>query len=156
MQSYPLHTHNIVLFLISSWKQTLGVHRVVSVEDRTWENNYLAFSSLRFDTPYLSLPPLGIATMIPCTWGLSCSPKVLSTLRMLTRYASSSGPFMGWFKHLGVGTFTLMRWSKHLGLHRLMEKPVFTRSEWELCSISHIICRWHTFDGKWYRILGQH
>ena len=24
-----------------------------------------------FDTPYLSLTPLGIAMMIPCTWGLS-------------------------------------------------------------------------------------
>ena len=38
MQSYPLHTHNIILFIVSSWKQTFGVRRVVSVADRTWEN----------------------------------------------------------------------------------------------------------------------
>ena len=36
-------------------------------------------------------------------------PEVLSILRMLTRYASSSAPSMGWCKHLGVGTFVLMR-----------------------------------------------
>ena len=71
MQSYPLHTHNIVLFLVSSWKQMFGVHRVVSVADRAWENIELTFRSFGFDTPYLSLPPLGIAMMIPCTWGLS-------------------------------------------------------------------------------------
>ena len=35
MQSYPPHTDNVVLFLVSSWKQTFGVRRVVSVEDRT-------------------------------------------------------------------------------------------------------------------------
>ena len=33
-----------------------------------------------FDTPYLSLPPLVIATMIPCTWGLSASGKLLQTV----------------------------------------------------------------------------
>ena len=31
-----------------------------------------------FGTPYLSLPPLEIATMIPCTWGLSESYSTLS------------------------------------------------------------------------------
>ena len=46
MQSYPLYTHNVVLFLVSSWKQTFGVRRVVSVADRTWENIDLTFSSL--------------------------------------------------------------------------------------------------------------
>ena len=46
MQSYPLHTHNIVLFLVSSWKQTFGVRRVVSVADRAWENIDLTFISL--------------------------------------------------------------------------------------------------------------
>ena len=46
MQSYPLHTHNIVLFLVSSWKQTLDVRRVVSVVDMTCENIDLTFSSL--------------------------------------------------------------------------------------------------------------
>ena len=46
MESYPLHTHNVVLFLVSRWKQTLGVRRVVSVADRTSENIDLTFSSL--------------------------------------------------------------------------------------------------------------
>ena len=45
MQNYPLHTHNVVLFLISSWKQMFGVRRVVSVADRTWENIDLTFIS---------------------------------------------------------------------------------------------------------------
>ena len=31
MQSYPLHTHNVVLFLVSSWKQMFSVRRDVSV-----------------------------------------------------------------------------------------------------------------------------
>ena len=31
------------------------------------------------------------------------------TVGTLTKYASSSGPFMDWCKHLGVGTFALMR-----------------------------------------------
>ena len=35
--------------------------------------------------------------------------KVLSILRMLTKYASSSAQSMGWCKHLGVGTFAFMR-----------------------------------------------
>ena len=42
MQSYPLHTHNVVLFLVSSWKQTFVARRVVLVEDRAWENIDLA------------------------------------------------------------------------------------------------------------------
>ena len=46
IQSYPLYTHNTVLFLVSSWKQTLGTRRVVSVADRAWENIDLTFSSL--------------------------------------------------------------------------------------------------------------
>src|SRR3954470_8967397 len=46
MQSYPLHTHNVVLFIVSSWKQTFGVLRVVSMADRTWENIDITFSSL--------------------------------------------------------------------------------------------------------------
>ena len=46
MRSYPLHTHDVVLFLVSSSKQTFGVRRVVSVADRTWENIDLTFSSL--------------------------------------------------------------------------------------------------------------
>ena len=36
-------------------------------------------------------------------------PEGFVVLRMLTRYASSSDPFMDWCKHLGVGTFALMR-----------------------------------------------
>ena len=46
MKSYPLFAHNVVLFLVSRWKQMLGVRRVVSVADRTWENIDLTFSSL--------------------------------------------------------------------------------------------------------------
>ena len=46
MQSYPLHTHNVVLFLVSRWKQMFGVRRVVLVADMTWENIDLTFSSL--------------------------------------------------------------------------------------------------------------
>ena len=73
MQSYPLHTHNVVLFLVSSWKQTFGVRRVVSGQIRLERILILPLAPCGFETPYLSLPPLGIATMIPCTWGLLCS-----------------------------------------------------------------------------------
>ena len=44
MQSYPLHTHNVVLFLVASWKQTFGAR--ISVADRARENIDLTFSSL--------------------------------------------------------------------------------------------------------------
>ena len=46
MQSYPLYIHNVLLFLVASWKQMFGVRRVVSVADRAWENIDLTFSSL--------------------------------------------------------------------------------------------------------------
>ena len=41
------------------------------------------------------------------------------------RYASSSDPSKDWSKHLGVGMYTLMRWSKILGLYKVYEKLVF-------------------------------
>ena len=47
MQSYPLHTHNIVLFFISSWKQMFGVRRVVSVVGR------LCIGEVRVDLEHL-------------------------------------------------------------------------------------------------------
>jgi hypothetical protein len=34
---------------------------------------------------------------------------------------------MDWSKHLGVGTYALMRWSKLLGLYKVSKKLVFTR-----------------------------
>ena len=34
--------------------------------------------------------------------------KVLSILKVLTKYASSSDPFMDWCKHLGVGIYALI------------------------------------------------
>ena len=34
--------------------------------------------------------------------------KVLSILKVLTKYASSSDPSMDWCKHLGVGIYALM------------------------------------------------
>ena len=35
--------------------------------------------------------------------------KVLSILKVLTKYANSSDPSMDWWKHLGVGIYALMR-----------------------------------------------
>ena len=71
MQSYPLHTHNVVSFLV-------GSKRSVYVESYQWQIGLeriliLPLDPCGFDTPYLSLSPLGIAMMIPCTWGLSIS-----------------------------------------------------------------------------------
>src|SRR3990170_7011751 len=71
MQSYPLHTHNVVYFLF-----LVGSKRSVYVESYQWQIGLeriliLPLAPCGFDTPYLSLPPLRIATMIPCTWGLS-------------------------------------------------------------------------------------
>ena len=36
-------------------------------------------------------------------------PEGFVILKALTKYASSSDPSMDWCKHLGVGTFSLMR-----------------------------------------------
>src|SRR3989337_401943 len=71
MQSYPLHTHNVVYFSF-----LIGSKRSVYVESYQWQIGLeriliLPLAPCGFDTPYLSLPPLEIATMIPCTWGLS-------------------------------------------------------------------------------------
>ena len=35
-------------------------------------------------------------------------PEVLSILKVLTKYASSSDPSMDWCKHLGVGIYALI------------------------------------------------
>ena len=43
------------------------------------------------------------------------------------RYANSSDTSMDWSKHLGVGTYALMRRSKHLGLYKVCKKLVFAR-----------------------------
>ena len=43
------------------------------------------------------------------------------------RYAKFSDPSKDWSKHLGVGTYTLMRLSNHLGLYKVCKKLVFTR-----------------------------
>ena len=43
------------------------------------------------------------------------------------RYANSSDPSMDWSKHLGVGTYALMRRSKHLGLYKVCKKLVSAR-----------------------------
>ena len=32
-----------------------------------------------------------------------------------------------WCKHLGVGIYALIVWSKHMVLYRLLEKPLFIR-----------------------------
>ena len=59
-----------------------------------------------------------------CIW---CNQKVLSILKVLTKCASSSDPSTNWCKHLGVGIYALISWSKHIVLYRLAVKPVFTR-----------------------------
>ena len=46
---------------VESYQWQIGLERIL----------ILPLAPCGFDTPYLSLPPLGIATMIPCTWGLS-------------------------------------------------------------------------------------
>ena len=59
-----------------------------------------------------------------CIW---YSNKVLSILKVLTKWASSSDPSMDWCKHLRVGIYALISWSNHIVLYRLAVKPVFTR-----------------------------
>ena len=49
---------------VESYQWQIGLERIL----------ILPLAPYGFDTPYSSLPPLGIATMIPCTRGLSaCS-----------------------------------------------------------------------------------
>ena len=54
-------------------------------------------------------------------------PKVFVNPKDAKRYANSSDPSMDWSKHLGVGTYALMRRSKHLGLYKVCMKLVFAR-----------------------------
>ena len=84
-----------------------------------------------------------------CIW---CNQKFLSILKVLTKCTSSSDPSMDWCKHLGVGIYALMRWSRHMVLYRLTVSLYLQESVWELCRISDIICGWHIVDRKWYRI----
>ena len=46
---------------VESYQWQIGLERIL----------ILPLAPCGFDTPYLSLPPLGIAMMIPYTWGLS-------------------------------------------------------------------------------------
>src|SRR3954468_17274879 len=46
---------------VESYQWQIGLERIL----------ILPLAPCGFDTPYLSLPPLEIAMMIPCTWGLS-------------------------------------------------------------------------------------
>ena len=48
---------------VESYQWQIGLERIL----------ILPLAPCGFDTPYLSLPPLEISTMIPCTWGLSSS-----------------------------------------------------------------------------------
>ena len=59
-----------------------------------------------------------------CMW---YNQKVFVDPKDAKRYASSSYPSMDWSKHLGVGTYALMRRSKHLGLYKVCKKLVFAR-----------------------------
>ena len=54
-------------------------------------------------------------------------PEVFVDPKDAKRYANSSDPSMDWSKHLGVGTYALMRRSKHLGLYKVCKKLVFAR-----------------------------
>ena len=46
---------------VESYQWQIGLERIL----------ILPLAPCGFDTPYLSLPPLEIATMIRCAWGLS-------------------------------------------------------------------------------------
>ena len=50
-----------------------------------------------------------------------------SILKVLTKCAVSSDPFMDWCKPLRVGIYALIVCSKHMVLYILLEKPVFRR-----------------------------
>ena len=54
-------------------------------------------------------------------------PKVFVNPKDAKRYANSSDPSMDWSKHIRVGTYALIRRSKHLGLYKVFKKLVFAR-----------------------------
>ena len=74
-------SYKVILFIPTAQFYFLflvGSKRSVHVESYQWQIGLerilvLPLVPCGFDTPYLSLPPLEIATMIPCTWGLSSS-----------------------------------------------------------------------------------
>ena len=73
------------------------------------------------------------------------------------RYAGSSNPSKDWSKHLGVGMYALMRWSKILGLYKsLWETCISTEVSGSTIEFLMSICCWHIVDQKWCRISGKH
>ena len=74
-------SYKVILFIPTTQFYFLflvGSKRQVHVESYQWQIGLegiliLPLAPCGFDTPYLSLSPLGIATMIPYTWGLSSS-----------------------------------------------------------------------------------
>ena len=58
---------------VESYQWLMGLERIL----------ILPLAPCGFDTPYLSLPPLENAMMIPCTWGLSASMRGKGKLNML-------------------------------------------------------------------------
>ena len=67
-------------------------------------------------------------------------PEGLSILKVLTKCASSSDPFMDWCKPLGVGINVLIVDQSIWFYTDFWRSLYLQESEWELCSISDIIC----------------
>ena len=67
-------------------------------------------------------------------------PEGLSILKVLTKCASSSDPFMDWCKHLGVGIYALMGDQSIWFYTDFWISLYLQESGWELCSISNTIC----------------
>jgi hypothetical protein len=73
---------------------------------------------------------------------------------MLERYANFINLFMGWSKHLRVGTFILMKWSKGLVFIRMKKKLVFTRKKVGVLLFFDLLCGWHIIDWEWHSYVG--
>ena len=86
-----------------------------------------------------------------CIW---CNQKVLSILKVLTKYASSSDPSMDWCKYLGVGIYAFISWSKHIFLYRSTcgEACIYKKVSGSTTAFLISICEWHIVDRKWCRI----
>ena len=80
--------------------------------------------------------PLTVSVRKGCMW---YNQKGFVNPKDAKRYANSSDPSMDWSKHLGVGIYALMRWSKCLSLYKVYEKLVFAR-KWvgALCNFWYV------------------
>ena len=109
---------------------------VVKMFSDKFKETFSLVAMLRVCWNYISIIyeilQIGCQTLFPrrFSWGkvvCDTTRRFCQSWKMLTSMQSSSNPSKDWSKHLGVGMYALMRWSKILGLYKVYEKLVFPK-----------------------------